>query len=412
MNFTNHTATFVNNGKANRQELERSLNEKFKIAKEFMEPIITLFIRFELAIPLDKNVLLIPSLLQSNNERFPVQPCVFPRARGNSHYDNIENYSHCKVTSKSDSLRSYDGNVGRQRSSTSYLPAVAQIAIGKQISLFHTRMCYRRVFGADHIPTNFWPRLIARFLSSVESFHKIICNNCFPNIRCEKFVNGGANIGSLKCEWSYGKNNVILTLGSDTILRVNGLYSFHDGDRQKRVRISDTVEQVKDMQVYHDNGYKSVNTNDGFEVNVPDYIVHSGIDPNNLTHKSELMSAQILSHVLETIDEVLKDWFEGLLEQGIYSDKYLTHFIPCPYCVADQPIFCIDSSDESDESDDDHHDEVYILPTSNNKPVGFSVQYCLSQARVSKYINCPNHKDTRSLPLKYLAPDIVSYKYF
>ena len=375
-----------------------------------MEPIITLFIRFELAIPLDKNILLIPSLVQSKNVAFSAQRCVFPRARAVSHYDNLECYNQDNIKSKSATL---DSLSGRQRSSTLYMPAMVQTTIDKQISLFFTRMCYRRVFSADHIPANFWPRLIARFLSSVESFHKIICNNCFPGIRCEMFVDGGANIGALKCEWSYGKSHVKLTLGSGTILRVNGLYNFHEGDRRKRVCISDTVKQIGDMQVYHGDGFKSLNLNDGFEVSVPDYIVHSGLDPNNLMHKSKHMSAQILSHVLETIDEVLKDWFEGLLEQGIYSDKYLTHFIPCPYCLADQPIDT-DSSDESesDESDDDHCDEVCIPSTNNSKPVGFSVQYCLSQARVSTYINCPNHQSTRKLPLKYLAPDLVSYKIF
>ena len=375
-----------------------------------MEPIITLFIRFELAIPLDKNVLLIPSLLQHKNVGFSAQSCVFPRAKATiPHYENIEHYNQNNLKSKSNSLRSYyASDTDRQRSSTSYMPAMLQIAIDKQISLFHTRMCYRRVFSADHIPTNFWPRLIARFLSSVESFHKIIRNNCHPGIRCEKFVDGGANIGALKCEWSYGKSHIILALGSDTILQVNGLYSFHESDRSKRVCISDTVKQIGDMQVYHGDGFKSPNLNDGFEVNVPDYIVHSGLGPNNLMHKSKHMSAQILSHVLETIDEVLKDWFEGLLEQGIYSDKYLTHFIPCPYCLADQPIDT-DSSDESDESDEGDCNEACIPATNSSNPVGFSVQYCLSQARVSKYINCPNHQNTGKLPLKYLAPDLVSY---
>ena len=394
--------------------MEVSLKEKFKIAKQFMEPIITLFIRFELAIPLDKNVLLIPSLLRSNTTlRFSTQSYKFPRVRAVSQDVAYFNFNSYNLRSKTDSLRSNFGSeIGRNRSSTRCLPAVAQRTTDKQIALLFTCMCYRRVFGANHIPTNFWPRLIARFLSSVKSFHNIICNNCFSGIRCENLIDGSANIGALKCEWSYGKNYVILTLGSDDILCINGLYSFHDGNRRQKITISNTVHKVGKMQVYHDDptGLKSINLNDGFEVTIPDYVVKSGRDSNNLTHQSKLMSAQILSHVLETIDEVLKDWFEGLLEQGIYSDKYLTHFIPCPYCFEDEPNVTSDSddSDDSDESDNVSCNEESSSPTKQGEPIGFSIQYCLSQARVSKYVECPNHMDIGKLPLKYLAPDVVS----
>lgn len=398
-----------------------SLKDKFKISDEFMEPIITLFVRFELAIPLDKNSLLIPSLLQSKKVMFSGLSCKFPRKRivsRDSVYSNFK-FSNCfDVRSKSDSLRStFGGDTGRGRSSTACMSTVVQTPIDKQIKLLYTRMCYRRVFGADHIPANFWPRLIARFLSSVESFQKIIRNNCVSNIHCENFVDGGACIGALRYEWSYGKNYVILSLGSDDILRVNGLYSFRNSNRREKFHNSKTVQKVECMQVYHGDtaGFRSINLNDGFEVTIPDYIIHSGVDPNNLEHQSEQMSPQILSHVLETIDEVLKDWFEGLLERGIYSDKYLTHFIPCPYCFGDAKPDDINedtgsNSDDSDEPDESPSDEVFISPTNDGKPVGFSVQYCLSQARVSNYVDCPNHRDKGRLPLKYLAPDLVSSK--
>lgn len=400
-------------GKADRPALEMSLEEKFKISKEFMEPIITLFIRFELAIPLDKNILLIPSLLQSRKVKFTMQSCNFPRKRAeslDSAYSSFRFNNSYELKCKSDSLRSNFGyEVNRQRSSTSCMPVMVHSRIDKQIKLTFTGMCYRRVFGADHIPANFWPRLIARFLSSVESYQKIICNNCFSDIRCESFVDGSGSIGSLKCEWSYGKNYVIFTLGENDILRINGLYCFHDGSKRVRISISDTVNNVKHMQVYHGStGFKPIILNDGFEVTIPDYIVNSGPDSNNLVHQSELMSTQILSHVLETIDEVLKDWFEGLLERGIYSDKYLTHFIPCPYCFGDAELKDIVDSDEMDQSDCSFCAEASIPPTNNGKPVGFSVQYCLSQARISKYVDCPNHKDRGKLMLKYLAPDLVS----
>ena len=413
-------ANFVNGGKADRQLLEVSLKEKFKISEEFMEPIITLFVRFELAIPLSKNILLIPSLLQSRKHKFLTQSCNFPRRRAGSRdslYSNFKFNNSYEPKSKTDSLKSnygYEVNTNRQRCSTRGIPpALLRSIIDKQIELSSTGMCFRRVFGADYIPANFWPRLIARFLSSVESYQKIICNNCFAGIRYENYVDGSGSIGGLKCEWSYGKNHVIFALGEDDILRVNGLCSFHDGNRRVGINITDTIDKVRQMQVYHGHlGFKLINLNDGFEVTIPDYIVHSGIDSNNLVHESELMSAQILSRVLETIDEVLKDWFEGLLERGIYSDKFLSHFIPCPFCFGDAVLKDIDDSDNSSDDLDDNSSEP-IPSTNNKKPVGFSVQYCLSQARKFNYVDCPNHTDLGKLPLKYLTPDLVStQKYY
>ena len=410
----------MNGEKANRQALEISLKEKFKISEEYMEPIITLFIRFELAIPLNKNVLLIPSLLKGRKLKFSTLSHNFPRKRAGSRdslYSNFKFSYNFELKSKTDSLRSnygYEINANRQRCSTSGMPpSVLHSMLDKQIKLSFTGMCFRRVFGADHIPANFWPRLIARFLSSVESYHKIILNNCFTEIHYENYVDGSGCIGGLKCEWSYGKNHVIFTLGESDILRVNGLYSFYNGSKRVGINITDTVDKVRQMQVYHGSqGFKPINLNDGFEVTIPDYIVNSGADSNNLVHESDLMSAQILSRVLETIDEVLKDWFEGLLERGIYSDKFLTHFIPCPFCFGDDVVLkdVNDSDDGSDDGSDemDDNSSESIPSTNNKKPVGFSVQYCLSQARKFNYVDCPNHTDLGKLPLKYLAPDLVS----
>ena len=291
-----------------------------------------------------------------------------------------------------------------------YLPVVAHHLHTKEVVLHSTGMCYRRIFVADYIPINFWPRVIARFLLSTENFQKIICSNCFTNVYCESFVEiGNANIGALPCKWSYGKNHIIFMLEHDVILRVNGLYGFKDVEnRRKKIPISNSVSKLEDMHIYHGSvGFKSMNVNDGFEVTIPNYVVQSGPSTNNLAHKSRLMSAQILSHVLETIDEVLKDWFEGLLEEGIYSDKYLTHIIPCPYCFGDtKPKEILDASLEEELLEDPSND-MHSIEVSGG--VGFSFQYCLYQARRSNFVRCFNRTCSGRLSLKYLTPDLVSF---
>ena len=393
-----HTYTvgdFVVDGKANRQALELSLTEKFRIPKHFMEAVIKLLSEFELAIPLDGNTFLIPSLLLSRETKgleFSEESYYFPRNDNDTKYKNAKRISLSYLNSSS------------LPTNTECSIVVSRPICTREIILNSTDMCYRRIFVADYIPVNFWPRVIARFLSSAESFQKIICSNCFADVGFERFVEvGNASIGDLPCRWSYGKNHIILTLGNDVILRINGLYSFKNvGNKRERIPISCSVSKLKGMHIHHGSaGFKSVNVNDdGFEITIPDYVVYSR--KNDLVHESKLMSAQILSRVLETIDEVLKDWFEGLLEEGIYSDKYLMHIIPCPYCFGD-----VKPDDILDASPKEELLKNSSLGVSNGR-VGFSLQYCLYQARRSNFVKCFNCTFGESLQLKYLTPDLVS----
>ena len=367
-----------------------------------MEAIITLLSKFQLAIPLDGSTILIPSLLRNweGKEKFSEESYKFPRT-------NIVTLKYNVKRPSASSLNSCN----LPTANTECFPVVVQRLGTREISLHSTGMCYRRIFIADYITVNFWPRLIARFLSSAKSFHKIICNNCFHNIYCENLVEvGNAIIGALPCRWSYSKNHVMLELGHHVILCVNGLYGFNDIDnKRERVAISHSVSKLEKMHIYHggDMGFKSVNVNDGFEVTIPDYVVHSGQSTDNLVHESRLLSAQMLSRVLETIDEMLKDWFEGLTEQGIYSDKYLTQFIPCPYCFGDdKPIDVLEASLERGLDEDPCNDIPMEAPSG---PIGFSFQYCLHQARLSNFVKCSNCAFGKKLSLKCLVPDLVSF---
>ena len=372
-------------GKADRHALEASLKEKFCVSPRFMEAIIMLLSKFELAIPLDKTTFLIPSLLQ--NEEVPeILTQVFNSFSRSRAFTLDPNYNH----QSENSLSLSTSIISKRRSGTGYLTTVAHTSVPKQITLIPTGKCFHRVFVADHIPANFWPRLIARFLSSARSFHAIICDNCSPGIQCENLVQvGDATIGALKCGWSYAKNYISLCLGQDILLCVNGLH------RKGKSASSSKVETVR---VYNEDvDFKSLDVHDGFEVIIPDYKVrsHATLD-SNAAHESCFMSAQILSHVLETTDEVFRDWFDGLSDRGIYSDKYLTHFVPCPFCY--------------DGKKSDLHNAnraTTIQPKRGKNPVGFSVRYCLLQARTTDCITCPNCGE---LSLKDLAPDLVSFK--
>ena len=356
-----------------------------------------LLCKFELAIPLDKTTFLIPSLLQ-NEEVPPVISKVYslPRSRISTLDPTYNRHHPEKPLSLSSSFKH------RPRAGTEYFAAVAHTKIHRQITLDSTGNCFRRVFVADHVPANFWPRLIARFLSSAGNFHTIICDNCSPGVQHENLVQvGDATIGALKCEWSYGKNYISLCLGEDTLLCINSLCSLDNSSSKRRRSVSNlfNANKVEKVHVhYGDMDYESIDVHTGFEVTIPDYSIMSHPTPDSALHTSELMNAQILSHVLETIDEVLRDWFEALSDQGIYYDKYLTYFIPCPYCY--------DGKKSADTSSPNQAGNVQLKKGRN--PVGLSVKYCLLEARTSEHIKCPKCGE---LTLRELAPDLVSFKF-
>jgi len=394
---------FAVNGKADRNVLEGSLTDTFKIPKEFMEPIVALLCKFELAIPLNRDTFLIPSLLPEVNKQFSRKRYNFPRRRIESLLSPHAGRQR-SITTPPDPQPELLANTRPRVNTEDYLSVVAKYRVEKGIELHSTGLCFRRIFTTDHIPSNFWPRVIGRFLASAESFYKIISSNCCAEIQPELFVGvGGAAIGALMCTWSYGKNSIELKLGDNLILCVNALFStknVYDKKGKRKVPISQSVEKVKDMQIYCNmDSFTPANVNDGFEVNVPDYVVASYSKFGGEVYQSDLMSMQMLSHVLETLDEVFKDWFDGLLERGIYSERNLCHFIPCPYCYGDR-----------DPSAADDVVDTRLITSQKNlmisrDPVGFSVQHCLFRGRRSDIITCPHHGN---LPLQCLTPDLVN----
>ena len=370
--------------------VERSLAKRFKISREIMESIFILLQKFELAIPLSINMLLIPSFLQNKEPKklFSIEQHNFPRKK----------HSSCKFD---DSLATNYSRSDRVRFSVLEMMSV---------DLHSTGMCFRRLFFADHIPPNIWPKLIARFLLSVHqnSFHKIICDNCICGVSHKPTSSAGdALIGNLLCKWSYGKNYIELSLGEYVLLRVNAFQSYNN-DESKHTTISATKKKLQTMLVHKKKGktaQESMLNCEGFEINIPDYtIISRNSEQSSDIHSSDLLSMQILSHVLETIDEVLRDWFEGLSEEGIYSDKHLSHIIPCPFCCGDDSI---------DEEVNEYNQEDDIYSNHQNGPmtnacVAFSIQFLLQQMNKSDSVVCCHHG---KLKLKDLAPDVVSDVY-
>ncbi|XP_065919006.1 leucine-rich repeat serine/threonine-protein kinase 1-like isoform X2 [Dysidea avara] len=308
------------NGKLSRIHLEEMLSER-GLLPEYIGSFVKLLCNFEIAVPLDANTLLIPSLIDEKVDK---------RSRATAKYTfprkNVKKYL------------SEDLNVEASIFSAKMLPAVTRMVHTKrQLTLHSTGVCYRRIVLFHHIPISFWPRLLARCLSSASQFYKIILNNCVSDMPFQRLTDpGDVVIGHIPCQWFYWKNGIMLDFDNRTLLFVSNLVNPNvvDGDGNRQAS-SSTVKKIRKMAL--DTTGKDFSTfNNGFEINVPDYILESSsTDLHGPKRVSSLMSSQIMSHVLEVIDEVLREWLEG--DSGLYSNDstIIQQFVPCPYCFGD-----------------------------------------------------------------------------
>jgi len=369
----------------------------------YYRPLCKLLCRFEIAIPLDSDTLLLPSFFECipENAIFDSVDCNFPR-----------NQTPDLFTQELDSCGSL-------------FPAPVRVKSQfESINLRFTGMCYRRLFLVHHIPENFWQRLISRFLVSAEHFYEILLNNCVEGTSFEKMTNvGDAVICKNHCKWLYWKNGITLMLGNDVLLCVNGLMKSTSGsNKNHRTPLTSTFNKIKSMQFFTGSEWVLNEEFDGFEVNIPDYTVQSSIEESGNSHYSCILSYQILSYVLDIVGESCTEFFKTLTEGGIYSNFF--QLVVCPYCYGDRcaenEIAVLEETLENTfESSSTSADTLHSFFTQSIQPIdidntipnpggdfhGFTIQVCILNAQRSGTINCPRHGE---LGLIYLTPDLVS----
>ena len=103
------------------------------------------------------------------------------------------------------------------------LPAVTRtVHTKRRLTLHSTGVCYRRIVLLHYIPISFWPRLLARCLSSASQFYKIILNNCVPDIPFQRLTDpGDVIIGHIPCQWFYWKTGITLDFDNRAPLYVS-----------------------------------------------------------------------------------------------------------------------------------------------------------------------------------------------
>ena len=323
--FCLHLPGNRHNGKLNRLQLEQTFSER-GLPPAYVGSFIKLLCNFEIAVPLDAETLLIPSLID----------------------DAADKHSHIlrtKYTFPRQDVRKHIADSSAAQGSVyaaKVLPAVAGIVHATRKLMLHTTgLCYRRIVLLHHIPISFWARLLARCLSSASHFYKIILNNCVSDMAFQRLANpGDVVIGQIPCQWIYWKTGITLDFDNRPLLFVSNLVNPNDVDEDGTKKpFSNTVGKIAQMGLFMGREWQHAYGmfKNGFEINVPDYILESWSENDQIGRRiSYLLSAQIMSHILEIIDEVLKEWFEG--DSGLYSSAstVIQQFVPCPHCFGDE----------------------------------------------------------------------------
>ena len=384
---------FVDDDAKVHQSQIQQIFEECGIPNEYIKAMFKLLCRFELTIPLDSETLLMPLTLKNNTQYkiYSSSNCNFPHNPINP----------------------------RARLISIPLPPV-DTHVQSRINLFTTGMCYRRLFLAHHIPQNFWYKLIPRFITSAKIFYGILLNNCTKGMTIERITNAGdAVICSNHCRWLYWCNGITLTFGNDVLLCVNGLLQ-PDSTREDNACNAFPLDKIRATQFFDGYHWKQLFSSGvhGFEVKVPDYVVESFLNENHEIHSSFKLGSQILSHVLEILNELSVDFEKGDFEKGIYSRSYFNQLVMCPYCYGDNPVTAADSN-EASYTRRFRSSTLYGLYTESIESsvvvedtecpegslCGFNIQFCILKAQTHEgSVKCSNHG---ALELKYLTPDLV-----
>ena len=389
-------------GKVNRSQIQQIFDE-YKIPMKYSKVMLKLLCIFEVAIPLDSETLLLPSALTNNFQHkvYFSTNCNFPRK------SVAEIKSSCKTRNPS-----FGGM---------FPPIDAHILPKhKRMNLLSTGVCYRRLFIAHHVPESFWRKLIPRFITSAKIFYNILLNNCIEGITVEKMSNtGDALICNNQCKWLYWCNGITLTLGDNVLLCINGLLQQDSPNEvNHKTPLSMMVDKYKAVNSFDGYQWKQLFPSDFIEVKVPDYLVESSSEEHCEVHSSSKLGSQILSHVLEILNELSIDFVKGDFDKGIYFGSYFTQLVPCPYCLGDQSVSAsiIDNSQAEILRTETLYNlytesiqSISVTENSTNQNisglVGFSIQFCILKAQKHKsHVDCPTHG---WLKLKYLTPDLV-----
>ncbi|KAI6646758.1 Leucine-rich repeat serine/threonine-protein kinase 1-like [Oopsacas minuta] len=352
----------------------------------YQSEYVELLGRFEVALALDSEKLLIPSFLPDTptytihwyRTKFP-RPLI---------KDVIQEY----LMDKPWSIPSISSNDHQSGSSPvfdqSYTAGIHEHSSQRGdsgVRLKYTGLLLRRFYFMLYMPSGFWPRLISRMMSNnsiLELIRELLGQSLEDSEEdvspTTRYKSGSAKsfmtvFEHSKLNWSYWKTGIELWIEGKSVIRISEImgtdfYSRCSGSPYEAYEdTSDkskmTTRKYPDIQtqslnpngqqhfktgvgpidpyadtnmiIFAFNGaYQSVNAlkRRGLEILIPDII-----SLNSVTSlEKSWTSAKLLARVVDFIDALLEDWFPGLGARNILPDEGIpkvVRLVPCPLCI-------------------------------------------------------------------------------
>lgn len=361
------------------------------LRKEYIE----LLSKFEVALLLDRNRMLVPSMLPLSPTQtlyhfktvFPRPPIAYLLQQTRLHSSGSNDFLP-PFSSMSDPL-------------VLPVPKSFSAATSKGPELYRTGLLLRRFYFMTYVPSGFWPRLISRFLTTPDFSMIVLKALGFHGKQIDEIIKlmvSGDVSTLVDLEWSYWTTGVEFWYRGYSLLRVAEIRTegtFQDCypplsqsssySRTPSIPYEPT-EDCEDLSFQLHGQWLAVDQTPttGLEILVPDHICPSVLEfelpnelggeesePHPLPHReSSWMSAQLLSLTVQQIDTLLEDWFPGIGSKDggktIYSIPYVNRVVPCPYCVGGADVISNDvfvSMSCADPNHSLHGSDLHIVPS-------------------------------------------------
>ena len=386
----------LNSGILNKSALQQVFRGQiFPI--EFQQEYIELLNKFEVAIQVDRNSLLVPSCL-STKPAYTLhrRSNYFPRLTLEQIADQIIPEL---FTSSKDHRAS---------------------PCGTDHPLFpqHTSLILRRFYFMPHVPSGFWPRLISRFLADT-IFHTIVleCLGYSKNEVEEETRNRSATNSVLS--WVYWRTGIELWYqNSRSILRVTeimGKKGAFKGCKPSQVPFDlptepvDPVKDACDLLFDLQGSWTPTDINRsprGIEIIVNDcisrqviqgaleksrdhtdqHLPSATLEPSSMCAPTECrwMGAELLAYTADVLDLLLEDWFPGIGLRDTVKNRfdlpYVNRIVPCPFCVSQaSTLELVDEESQEFTAAQEDQSGTEKLPKKNRKKKKKKSKYKLNR---------------------------------
>ncbi|KAL5018104.1 hypothetical protein ScPMuIL_003826 [Solemya velum] len=400
---------------------------------DFQAYILSLLNKFELALQFDKDHLILPSLLPTE-QQMPdfIHKKSDPRI-------NLKPKGHLHVPEIIPQKPMEEGQ------SIFYVPLTPvsdnKLILLKKEASHNSLFSYCRLYLLTYFPSGFWPRLITRILADDTLYDIVLDLLRVPS----KLLEACEALLESRPQWRCWQTGMELVFYDQVLFRIKEIIPDQNGMCNY---------SRSNMQCCMDGSWTEVSIDNSviLEMSFPTDVVtfHFGGQENPQLQavlmckqyralRDNRYSASLLTKIVDHVDGLLQDWYPEIGESHFLQDvvgRYLiTRLVPCPYCLkreieqqkCKEDRISWEVVDKKDFGDsikcgmDEEKREKKTSETDSAVPPDcvlycFLLEGCIMNSLTEKTENCPVHKCVSPAFMTgedgvnrtlYVAPDVV-----